>query len=350
MTGRAVSPQARVAVVVLNYNGLDDTIRCLQSLRAVPDELQRVILVDNASEVDPGPDASRAYPGVELVRNAQNLGYAGGNNRGIERALGLGADYVVLLNNDTVVAPSIIRSLLAAFATDESLGIVGPVINFLDEPGRVMTDGVTFNPGPGTEFFRRLVVAVLPAGPSGPPVVRVDIVNGCCLMVKAGLFNAIGMFDEQFFIVHEESDLCLRASAAGFGCAVVGESLVWHKGSSAFERAGRQWQRYFDTRNLYYLLKRHTGRVSSSRPLAPSLWHYLLYAFYRYDFAREAGNTSAAHAVIDGLYDALRGWSGPYQRRSRVGVGATRAVFAAARLMARARRPRRARKRAGDLN
>ena len=142
-----------VAIVVLNYNGLDDTVRCLTSLGSVIYPDCCVILVDNGSATDPAAEARRAYPGVEVVHTGANLGYAGGNNRGIRRALERGADYILILNNDTIVDPQLVTALIDAFAAKPSLGIVGPVINFMDEPNAVMTEGVVFNPGPGTAFF-----------------------------------------------------------------------------------------------------------------------------------------------------------------------------------------------------
>jgi GT2 family glycosyltransferase len=323
-----------VAVVVLNYNGLEDTLRCLESLRAIPDPF-RLILVDNASAVDPRPPATEIWPGITTIRNAENLGYAGGNNRGLEAALAAGAEYVLVLNNDTVVDPTIVRKLADVLRADDRLGIVGPVINFMDEPAAVMTDGVVFNPGPGTEFFKRVEV---PTGRTPPALVRVDIVNGCCMMLRASMLKAVGLFDEGLFIVHEESDLCLRAARAGYQSAVLGESLVLHKGSSAFERTGRQLQRYFDARNLLHLLRRHTGRVSSSRRLLPSLRHYGLYAFYRYDVEMEAGKPQAAAAVAEGVHDALLGRVGPYRRWASGSRAAMRWTFGAARSLIRSAR------------
>jgi GT2 family glycosyltransferase len=316
-----------VAIVVLNYNGLEDTCRCLESLRTISYPRLSVILVDNASEVDPGPEARRILPDIVAVRNAVNLGYAGGNNRGIARALETGTEYVIVLNNDTVVAPTIVGDLLAAFHANHSLGIVGPVINYLDDPQRVMTEGVRFNRGPGTEFFSSVHVF----SDSGLEPVSVDIVNGCCMMVKAEVFSAIGLFDEGLFIVHEESDFCLRASARGFGCAVLPRTLVWHKGSSAFDRSGRQVQRYFDTRNLYYLLRRHAGSVSS-RQWLPSFMQYLRYAYYRYSIELETGNAHAARAIIEGLSDALAGAMGPYSRHRRRRYAVLQAAFGLGRL------------------
>jgi GT2 family glycosyltransferase len=324
----SASPGRRVAIVVLNFNGLADTLTCLASLRALADPVAAVILVDNGSTIDPGPEAVRVYPALEYIATGRNLGYAGGNNRGIERAMAMGVDFILVINNDTTVDPHILGALVDAFERDSTLGIVGPVVNFMDEPAVVMTDGVAFNPGPGTEFFKRIPV---PVDGERPALVPVDIVNGCCMMMSARLVRTVGLFDEQFFIVHEESDLCLRAGRAGFTCAVLGRSLVWHKGSSAFERSGRQIQRYFDARNLYHLLKRHTGRVARSRPWGPSLFHYLKYAFYRYDIESDAGKTTAADAVIAGVYDALRGRFGGLDQPARPGLPLLRTAFAAGR-------------------
>lgn len=320
-----------VAVVVLNYNGLADTCRCLESLRAVPYPNLSVILVDNASEVDPVPSAAAAFPGLLTLRNAGNLGYAGGNNRGIELALDRGADYILMLNNDTVVAPEIVTALVDAFEREPSLGVVGPVINYLDEPERVMTDGVRFNTGPGPQFFARLPVAV--DGPRQAPIVEVDIVNGCCLMVAADAIRYVGMFDERLFIVHEESDFCLRAKANGYTCAVLGATLVWHKGSSSFERSGRRLQRYYDTRNLWYLLRRHAGTLAGSRRFCASVWQYLRYAFYRYAIEMEAGKPLAAAAVVDGVWDGLCGRTGIYNNCGRTGTKVIRRVFELRRAM-----------------
>ena len=317
-----------VAVVVLNYNGLDDTLKCMSSLAAVEYDSLSVILVDNGSAVDPSPATRRLFPNVEIIRAGINLGYAGGNNRGIERALDRGAEYVLILNNDTIVAPGIVRALLHAFVADGSFGIVGPVINFMDEPDKVMTDGVRFNPGPGVEFFHRLEVLLQPDSADATPV---DVVNGCCMMVRSDVFRAVGLFDERLFIVHEESDLCLRSQRAGFRCGVLGQTLVWHKGSSSFQRSGRQLQRYYDTRNLFFLLKRHGGKLPGTRSFGRSLVPFLRYAFYRYSLEMEAGSPVAARAVADGLADALTGKTGPYT--SSHGTGA---VVGAALKLARA--------------
>ena len=181
------------------------------------------------------------FPWCPVIRNAVNGGWAGGNNTGIVYALEHGADQVLLLNNDTTVSPQLADTLLAAAENYPDYGVIGPVIHYMDEPAEVMTDGCVFNQPNYPGFFQRKPVPLTPDGP--PSVSEVDIVNGCAMMIRATVFRHIGLIDERFFLIHEESDFCLRSRQAGFRCGVLNEGLVWHKGSSAFKRSGKQLQR-----------------------------------------------------------------------------------------------------------
>lgn len=323
-----------VAVVVLNYNGLEDTLKCLTSLSKLVSPAPIVVLVDNASQLDPRDAALNILPAALYVRTEANLGYAGGNNCGVTVALEAGADYILVLNNDTVVSPDIVTRLLQAMEQDGSLAVVGPVINYMEEPDRVMTDGVRFNPKNGREFFQRIVV---PVGSSASPLVEVDIVNGCCMMLRASVVRTIGGFDESLFIVHEESDWCLRALRAGYKCAILPMTLVWHKGSSSFERSGRRWQRYYDTRNLFTLLARHASEVSDSRGRIRSLAACLRYSYHRHEHEREAGQGLAAGAVVEGVVDALTRRTGPYREGRRFLAPAVSGLFLLMRTLSRAK-------------
>jgi GT2 family glycosyltransferase len=316
-----------VWIVPVNFNGLEDTRRCLRSLAALSPPAQ-VVVVDNASAVDPRPALAAEFPGVHLLRNPTNRGWSGGNNTGIRFALAHQAEFVILLNNDTVVRPDLVARLLAAAHTHPEFGILGPVIRYLDEPDLVMTDGTAFNRPRTPGLFSRVAV---PEQVADPPVVReVDIVNGCCMLVRAEVFRRIGLIDDGFFLIHEESDFCLRAQRAGYRCGVLAEALVWHKGSSSFKRSGHRWQRYYDARNLARLLARHTAGCPHRRSELRSYAAYLRYVYHRWCHEREEGQLDAANAVLEGLIDALTRRYGKYQPRRRWGVGVVRAVFEAA--------------------
>ena len=306
-TGRDpdASAAADVAVIVVNFNGTADTLRCLESLSVLESGRCPTIVVDNGSTPDASLEIATAHPWATVIRREVNGGWAGGNNEGIRHALGLGVARVILLNNDTTVAPGLVDRLVDAARVRPDYGILGPVICFMEEPSAVMTDGCDFNlPGePG--FFHRHPVPIAPGGPA--EVAEVDIVNGCCMMIDAEVFGGVGLIDERFFLIHEESDFCLRARLAGFRSGVLAEPLVWHKGSSSFKRTGRGIQRYYDARNLYLLLRKHRATCRGGRGRLESWGGYLRYVYHRYRVEREQGESEAAEAVARGLLDALTG-------------------------------------------
>jgi GT2 family glycosyltransferase len=323
-----MGPPSSTAIVVVNFNGLDDTRRCLRSIAAIGDPSVAAIVIDNGSEVNPVASLREEFPWCLAERLPANTGWAGGNNAGIRLALERGAEQVILLNNDTTVHPRLVDRLLTAARSNPDFGVLGPVICFMDEPDVVMTDGCLFNRPEEPGFFRRKAVP-LGAGGGGPPaVIEVDIVNGCCMMIDARVLRSIGLIDERFFLIHEESDFCLRARNAGYRCGVIDDALVWHKGSSSFKRVGSRVQRYYDSRNLYLLLRKHSaGSVEGRREAGASWVEYAKYLYYRYCIEREHGQAEAADAVLEGLCDALAGRFGGRQAGTRLAAPALSWVF-----------------------
>lgn len=319
----------RVAIVVLNYNGLADTLECLRSINQNEYPKLLTLVVDNASDVDPTGAICEEFPASQVMRATANSGWAGGNNLGIRAALEQGCEYVILLNNDTIVASHFVERLVAAAQRFPDYGIIGPIINDMAEPARVQTDGCRFNDITGTGFFQRLAVPVV-AG-AEPHVAETDIVNGCCLMLSERVVGQIGLIEEAFFLIHEESDYCLRARRAGFRCGVVAETLVWHRQSKSFERVGMRVQRYYDTRNLFLLLKRHLHDHCRGRSRLRSWIEYYKYAYYRFCIERESGQDDAAMAVIEGIHDAWSRKFGCRTERTRPGLNLWYGLFESVR-------------------
>jgi GT2 family glycosyltransferase len=329
-----------VAVVLVNFNGTGDTLKCLDSLRAIGPERFPTIVVENGSTPDRSGEIAQAHPWVTVIRREDNGGWAGGNNTGIRHALEHGADHVLLLNNDTTVAPDLIERLLCASAKYPDYGILGPLICSMDEPDVVMTEGCRFNAPGGDGFFTLVPVPVFRSDP--PRVSPVDIVNGCCMMIATRVFERIGLIDERFFLIHEESDFCLRAIEAGYRCGVLAEPLVWHKGSSTFKRTGQSLQRYFDSRNFYLLLSKHRATQRNGRKRLPSWFSYYKLVHYYHSAERELENHEAADAVLNGLADALARRYGPRPRVRSPLVPLLRLVFESARIVSRLKPKRRA--------
>jgi GT2 family glycosyltransferase len=293
----------RIAVVTVNYHGVRDTLECLQSLQTQLDEHTFAIVVDNDSPPNEISDIRAAFPAILTIANPVNEGYAGGNNRGIELALQQDADWVLLLNNDTIVSDAIFRRLRAAIAATK-FSILGVVINEFHDRSQVQTEGVRFNPKGTPSFFQSISLPIANTDP--PTVTEVDIVNGCAVMISRSVFETIGLIDERFFLICEESDFCLRAQAAGFKLGVVHETHVWHKHSVTFAKAGKPLQRYFGTRNLWLLLTKHWGGAGR-RGLVASLLFYFRHTYHLFCHERELGNKVGAEAMMIGVRDALLG-------------------------------------------
>jgi GT2 family glycosyltransferase len=315
---------AKVAIAVLHYGDLRDTYDCLDSLSRLEGDSFQVIVVDNGTVPAAAREIEKNYPHSHVIRREVNGGWAGGNNTGIRYALKHGAEHVVLLNNDTTVSPNLLERLLQVARESPEYGILGPVISFIDEPDQVRTDGFTFNCSNQNGLIQRKEVT-LNSEPTA--ITEVDIVNGCCMMVDARVFRVVGLVDERFFLVHEESDLCLRARAAGFRCGVIGQSLVRHKGSRAFAASPNNLQRYYDARNLYLLVRKHSAAPQNGRGPSRSRLEYLKSMYYRYCIEREQGRAASAQAVLEGIWDAVAGHYGPYARRNRPGISVIKSIF-----------------------
>lgn len=316
-------------IVVLNFNGLEDTRNCLNSIQSCAVDGLTTLVVDNASDEDPTSRLKAEFPWCEVIRNEVNGGWAGGNNVGIRRALELGSDSVVLLNNDTIVSPGLVQRLRLAAELNPEYGIIGPVINHMERPNEIQTEGCLFNrPNVGGFFTKKSVLQQQFAVPS---ITEVDIVNGCCMMILTKVFEKIDLIDERFFLIHEESDFCLRAQQAGFRCGVIGESLVWHRQSVSFYRAGKRFQCYYDVRNLQLLLRKHLGRHRQGRTKMISWLDYLRTTYYRYCLECEHHQLDSAHAVIEGFCDGFAGRFGPWRARRRLLLGSVLRLFEAVR-------------------
>jgi GT2 family glycosyltransferase len=219
--------------VTLNWNLKADTIACVESVLASGLTRERVVVVDNGS-TDDSVAAIRAHfgPDLPLICNKRNLGYAGGMNAGIRFALERGAASVLLLNNDTVIAPTMANVLLEASDALEESGILGPAIYYYDEPGRIWRLGDRRHrwlPMP------RIVHLADTKGATPDPF-QVDYVTGCGMLILRRVFERIGYLDERYFMYFEDADFCRRARDAGYTVWCVPQAQMWHKVSLTAQR------------------------------------------------------------------------------------------------------------------
>lgn len=219
----------RVAVIVLTWNGRALTLDCLESLAAVTTPGVHVMLVDNAStDGTVGAVRKRFGDNVEIVANNTNLGFAGGNNAGIQRALDATFDYILLLNNDTIVDPGFIDPLLTGMS--EKVGIAGPKIYYYTPSDQIWFAGGEVSLHRGTA--RHIGIRERDLGQHDSPR-RVDYISGCALMARRDVFERIGLLDPGYRAYFEDVDFCMRATRAGFDVIYAPRSKVWHRISAS---------------------------------------------------------------------------------------------------------------------
>lgn len=225
-------PPARVFTVVLNYRTHDDTLRCLESLSQSTRRSQFPVVVDNAS----GPEAVErlraGLPATTLLVSGENLGYAGGNNLAIRYALERDAEFVWILNPDTSVEAATLEQLLDTARRRPEAGLLGPrVLYGGSRPLTVSSDGgrIDWQQG-GATSNRNDGVAVTELPDEGAH--EVDYVTGSSLLVRAEVFEDVGLLPEEYFLYFEETEFACRAAAAGWAALVdVGARIHHYKRS-----------------------------------------------------------------------------------------------------------------------
>lgn len=244
----------KVSIIVLNWDGLEDTSELLHSLKKVNYPEINILVVDNNSS---GNDADRLEAAfdkyIKVIRSDKNLGFAGGNNLGIKKALEDDTDYILLLNNDITVNPDFLEILVNKFETENQAGIIAPRINYYDEPEKIWSDGGTVSRirGSGFAYSDKLETEVEMADKS------VTFVSGCCMLIKRDVLLKVGLFDENYFLYTEDTDLCLRTIKAGFKIYVTPRSKIFHKINSSTKTKHSTLPLYYTTRNRLYFAKKN---------------------------------------------------------------------------------------------
>lgn len=245
----------RLAVVVLTWEGRDDTLACLASLHAAIGPEDVVIVVDNGSSDGTVEAVRAAHPWAQTIENGRNLGFAGGNNVGLRRALDLGARWVLLLNNDTKMAPDTLGTLLAHAEASPRAGAFQPLLVSAEDPFRVDSAGHRLFLGPGvSDDLMGRPVAQVPRGP-----VPIFGACGAAALLRADALRAAGLLDEGFFVLAEDVDLMFRIRLAGWDVHLVPAARVLH--SRGISVPGRRriarLRRYWLQRNLLAIALRY---------------------------------------------------------------------------------------------
>lgn len=246
--------QPLIFVVILNTNRRDDTIACLASLSRATYRNVKIIVLDNKS-TDGSMDAIRAaFPEVQLVALEENLGYAGNNNVGITSSMKQGANWILVLNEDTVLDADCLAHLVETGESDPVIGIVGPMVYHHDEPDVIQSAGGLLG-----KFWEGKHLGQNEQDRGQFRSVRpVEWISGCAILVRREVIQQVGMLDPNFFIYWEETEWCIRSSMAGWRIVHVPQAKIWHKGVQRNYQPKPAFT-YYGTRNHLLTLSKHNA-------------------------------------------------------------------------------------------
>lgn len=252
----------KVAIIILNWNGKADTIECLNSLARIDTNKTDpwIIVVDNHSHDNSVNIFKEKFPGVTVIANNENLGFSGGNNVGIKLALEKKYDYILLLNNDTVVANDFLDALVTFSQSEKKAGIIAPVLKFKKGFEVFYDFGGVLNPIFGRAYHRQqsLLTDTTPK--------KTDYVSGACMLIKREVLEKIGLLDEAYFFGFEDVDFCLTTREAGYFVYLVPQALVEHKISASLGNSPLK---------IYYLLRNNLRFIKQKFVFPWTLTSYL---------------------------------------------------------------------------
>lgn len=287
----------KVSIIILNWNGKEDTLECLQSLYQISYPNYEIILVDNGSTDDSVEVFKEKYPEIKLIQNNENLGFAEGNNIAIRYVLEiLKPDYILLLNNDTVVDPDFLDELVQTAETDPNIGVLGPTIYDYKPPRSLQSTGskILWNHGDAINLTYEADVK------AGTPK-EVDAVTGCALLTKSEVFKKIGGLNKNYFAYFEEIEWCVRARKAMYKIIYVPQGKIWHKGGATSSKI-TGFAVYHHTRNRFWFMKQH----ASDKQYLIFLVYFLGFKFFSFvGWALLNKNKPLLVSFIKGVKDGL---------------------------------------------
>ena len=293
--------QPKVFIVLLNWNGLEDTSDCLRSVMDLEYDNREVIVVDNGSSDGSVKTLRSRFPSITIMENKENLGFAGANNQAIEYALARGAEFVWLLNNDTVTLPDALSKLVSVAESPE-IGMASPVIYFHPSMENIQFCGSIidwnnrrirhidsleelFNVGPGENLS----------------------LWGTALLMKRRTLIDVGYLNEKYFAYHEDEEYSLRVARAGYRCIVVPEAGIFHKNSRSTGSNDAPMQVFLRSRNLFFLWMDALRGMDRILHVPKYLAHIVSYG----GSLKGKNLTDSVEACLDGVWSAFRGAGGP---------------------------------------
>ena len=253
----------KICVVLLNWNGRDDTLACLDSLERSDYSHLEIVVVDQGSQDGLVGILQQRRPYVQLIVNERNQGFAGGNNQGIRLGLEMGSDYILLLNNDTIVDEACISELVTVAESSPAAGALGPKIDYRHESSRIWSAGGVIDFSENVSRMRGY--GRLDRGQFNQ-LAAVDYISGCAILVPRRTVEVVGLLCEDFYpAYYEDADWGMRIRTAGYVNLFVPSARIWHKGSGSSGGDYNPTSKYLLGYHAVTFMRRHARPANWTR-------------------------------------------------------------------------------------
>lgn len=291
--------QPKVFAIVLNWNNPGDTITCISQLKQSNYTNLSILVVDNGSNDNSVEILSQAFSNLLILRNEENLGYAGGNLTGVNYALNNGADYVCIINNDLIIGIDTISKLVIVSEKNKNQCLCSPKIMFTDFKQKTYYEGLFFNKKTGLIGSRQSNIAE-------KPDVFCDFIQGSCFLVSTELIRNYGFIRTDLFLYYEEFDYCLKLSKHNISFICVSDTVCYHKVEGTFLES--PIREYYRTRNNLIILHDNFSKKNFLR--------YLLFFIYnKTKFHLRNRSLPLCYATCKGFFHGLIHKTGKYSEK-----------------------------------
>jgi GT2 family glycosyltransferase len=291
----------QLAIILVNWNGTDDTINCIESIYKSTFKDYTIIVVDNGSDKDQLQKLVECAFKITLIKAGENLGYTGGNNVGIDCAIDKKAKYILLLNNDTYIAIDALENMMLSANSDKEVGVLSPKIFFHPDRHLIWSAGVTFN---NTNLMGYLSGYKEEDKEIYNQQSDVDYVSGCAMLIQTHVIKKVGKLCDDYFAVCEDIDFCFRVKNQGYRIRYEPSATIWHIESSSSGGSDNPQYVYYQTRN-YFLF--HNRWAQSKAELFISQLYYSAFVVKRALLFIIKGNFKGVLAIILGVKDVVIG-------------------------------------------
>lgn len=289
-----------IYIILVNYNQYGDTINCIKSLEETAYKNFKIIVIDNKSENDSIKFLEKACKKHTLINLSKNLGFAGGNNVGIKYALKKDAQYILLLNNDTIVNIDFIKPMLETFDKHSDCGIVGNKIMYYNPKNMIWFAG-------GKIDWRKFIgyhfgIGEIDKGQYDKEG-KIDFMTGCCMLIKREVFEKVGLLPEEYFMYFEDLDFCVNVQNFGFKIYYNPKSVIYHKVGNSGGGEQSVFSIKWGTRNRLLFANKYKNKVKKIKFIYSMLFFYST-RIIKYIGYYISGEKDKAKAVVDGIIEA----------------------------------------------